>query len=234
MTNTRPRLLIRFLPVVLLAAALPASAAQAWWVQREPGVREVRVEGPQGRRVMVSSLGRGFLGVGLLNITDELRQFYGAPADAGVLVSRVEEDSPAAAAGLAVGDIITEVDGHAVERPFDVIRGVGRLAPEDTVELGVVRAGAPLTLTATLGEREGGVWFSGDFEMPEFERLSELGEELPRIMLDTEETRRTVREAMEAAREQLRGLDVEDLTARLAEAEERLAELEKKLAERER
>lgn len=221
----------RFLPfAVALPLLIPASAAaQAWWVQAEPRVHEVRMQGPM-RGIVLSSLGRGYLGVSLLNITEELREFYGAPTDAGVLVSQVVEDSPAASAGFRVGDVITAVGGEAVERSRDVVRGISRLEPEATVEVEVVRAGAAETLTATLGEREDGVWFGGDFEGPNIEHL-EL--DLPDVV-DSEEIQRVVREAMEGARERMRGMDFEDLARRLEETEERLRELEEKLAERQR
>ena len=221
----------RFLPLaVALPFVVPASAAaQAWWVQAEPRVHEVRRHGPV-RGIVLSSLGRGYLGVSLLNITEELRAFYGAPPDAGVLVSRVEEDSPAAAAGLRVGDVITAVGGEAMERSRDVVRGIGGLEPEATVEVAVVRAGAAETLTATLGEREDGVWFGGDWEGPDFERLElDLADRV-----NSEEIQRVVREAMEGARERMRGMDFSDLARRLEETEERLRELEAKLAERQR
>lgn len=222
----------RFLPLALLPGLLvPASAAaQSWWVQAEPRVHAVRMQGPV-RGIVFSSLGRGYLGVGLLNITEELREFYGAPSDAGVLVSRVEEDSPAAAAGFRVGDVITSVAGEPVERSRDIVRSIGRLEPEDTVEVSVVRAGASETLNATLGEREDGVWFGGDFEGADFERLEM---DLPPMGVDSQEIQRVVREAMAKAREGMRGMDFGDLSRRLEETEERLRELEKRLAERER
>ncbi len=225
----RSRLLLLAIALVL---AIPASAAaQSWWVQAEPRVHEVRMQGPV-RGIVLSSLGRGYLGVSLLNITEELREFYGAPSDAGVLVSRVEEDSPAATAGFRVGDVITAVRGEAVDRSRDIVRGISRLEPEDTVEVAVVRSGATETLTATLAEREDGVWFSsGDFEGPNFERLEM---DLPRMGVDSEEVQRTVREAMAEARERMREVDFGDLARRLEETEERLRELERKLAERER
>ena len=46
------------------------------------------------------------LGVGLTDLTPELREHFGVGGDAGVMISRVVEDSPAAKAGLRVGDII--------------------------------------------------------------------------------------------------------------------------------
>ena len=58
---------------------------------------------------------RGFIGVTLLEITPELRAHFGAPKDAGVLVSDVRADTPASKAGVEVGDVITSVDGKRVE-----------------------------------------------------------------------------------------------------------------------
>jgi S1-C subfamily serine protease len=71
-----------------------------------------------------------------------------------LLVVGVTAGSPAAAAGLLVGDLLVEFDGHSVESPeelLDLLLGdrVGR-----TVSLGVLRGGAPLTLTVTVGERQ--------------------------------------------------------------------------------
>lgn len=207
--------------------------------EREPGFSQILVRGAVRPRVVMGHGGGAYLGVQLLDLTEELREFYGAPRDAGTLVSRVTEDSPAAAAGFEVGDVITAVAGDPAENSWDVVRSVTQFDPEEQVLVEVIRDGAPVTLTATLGEREGGVWFSrGDgphleefhFEMPDLEGL-EMLRDLPAI---TDETREAMREAIEAAREQVSEFDYEGLTERLAEAEERLRELERKLAERER
>lgn len=216
-------------------AALAFAAAEG-----EAGSPQILVRGPVRPRVVMGRAGRGYLGVQLMDITEELREFYGAPREAGTLVSRVSDDSPAAAAGFEVGDVITAVAGEATENSWDVVRSVAQFDPEEEVSVEVVRDGAPVTLTATLGEREGGVWFSRGvgpnleefhFEMPDLEGLEAL-RELPGTI--GVETREAMREAIEAARERMSEFDYEDLTERLAEAEERLRELERKLAERER
>ena len=156
------------LPALALAAtlALPALAAAGIQPLGEEHPYQVRVRAPVRTRVVMGHAGRGYLGVQLLDLTEELRDFYGAPQDAGTLVSRVAEDSPAAAAGFEVGDVITGVAGERTESSREVMRAVGGLEPEDEVAVEVIRAGAPLTLNATVGEREGGVWFSRDFDMP--------------------------------------------------------------------
>ena len=245
------------LPALALAAALavPALAAAAPQEQAQP-VRapapplapvaaaspapQILIRGPVRPRVVVGRSGNGYLGVQLIDLTEELREFYGAPKDAGTLISRVAEDSPAATAGFEVGDVITRIAGEPAENSWDVVRSVTHFDPEEDVAIEVIRDGAPVTLTATLGERDGGVWVSrGDgpdleefhFEMPDMERLEVL-RELPGTI--SEETREAMREAIEAARERMSEFDYESLTERLAEAEERLRELEQKLAERER
>lgn len=231
-----------------LAAATPQEPARAFPVTAlafaaaagESPAPQILIRGPMRPRVVVGRPGHGYLGAGLLDITEELREFYGAPRDAGTLVSLVAEDSPAAAAGFEVGDVITAVAGEPAENSRDVVRSVAQFDPEEAVSVEVVRDGAPVTLTATLGEREGGVWFSrGDrpnfeefhFEMPDMEGLEVLRELRGAI---SEETRDAMREAIEAARERMSEFDYEALQERLAATEERLRELERKLAERER
>ena len=218
--------------------ALPGFAAAT--PQRLGEDSQILVRTPARTRVVMGRAGHSYLGVQLMDITRELREFYGAPSDAGTLVSRVAEDSPAVAAGFEVGDVITAVGRHPMESSWDVVRSLARFEPEEQVSLEVIRDGAPLTLTATLGEREGGVWFGrGDgpdlqefhVEMPDLEGLEVLRELRGSI---PEDTREAVREAIAAARERMSEFDYEALQERLVATEDRLRELEKKLAERER
>lgn len=96
-----------------------------------------------------------FLGVELVDITPALRALYGAPKDAGVLVGEVEKDSPAAKAGLEVGDVLIAVDGEKVTAARSVSRAVWRKNPGEAVELRVTRKGSAKTLTAKVAERTG-------------------------------------------------------------------------------
>ena len=86
---------------------------------------------------------RAFLGVSL------------ADADgAGARVSEVIEDSPAAEAGLAVGDVITSVDGEAVQDPRDVTRLIRAHKPGEEVTLSFSRGEEALTARARLVRRD--------------------------------------------------------------------------------
>ena len=100
---------------------------------------------------------RGFLGVGLRELTEELQLHFGAPEGSGVLVASVSDDSPAAAAGIRVGDVITAVDGLAVDSTRDLSREI-RHRPGESVAIELYRDGDPRQVTAKLGEREARSW----------------------------------------------------------------------------
>ncbi len=113
--------------------------------------------------------GGGFLGVGLSELTPELRLHFGVPEDAGVMISKVYEDSPASRAGIEVGDIITAVDGDAVDSGRDLARMIRGREDGEAATLELWRDGRVENLTAMIEEREapGRSWsFSGsDLEL---------------------------------------------------------------------
>lgn len=100
---------------------------------------------------MYSALGRPKLGVQIMQLTPELREHFGAPPDAGVMVAKVFEDSAAAEAGIQVGDIIVEIAGEPVQQHHVVMASVAKHAGEE-VEIQVVRKGRTRELTAKLPE----------------------------------------------------------------------------------
>ncbi len=96
----------------------------------------------------------GYIGVNPLRMTPELRQHFGAPKEAGVLVATVEKDGPAAKAGLKVGDIVTSVDGDKVDSVRDLVRSVRRKKDGETIQIDVIRDRAPKSLTVTVAARK--------------------------------------------------------------------------------
>lgn len=96
----------------------------------------------------------GYLGVRSIEMTPELRQHFGAPKDAGVLVGTVEPESPAARAGIQVGDILTAVDGEEVGSTRELSRSVRRHKAGDAVKVDLLRERAKKTLTVTIQEVE--------------------------------------------------------------------------------
>lgn len=97
---------------------------------------------------------RGWLGVGIQEVTAELAVKFGIKENAGVLVNDVFENEPAARGGLKPGDIIAKVDGQGVETPAGLSRAVAGLTPGTKIELDVIRNGEHRTVTVDLGERK--------------------------------------------------------------------------------
>ena len=107
---------------------------------------------------------RAFLGVSLMDLSPQLREHFGAAKDAGVMVESVEENSPAAKAGLRVGDIITAIDGKNVSSSWG-LRGALRDKKEgDAVRVEYLRNNARQTAMATLVERDSPRIVLGDIE----------------------------------------------------------------------
>jgi S1-C subfamily serine protease len=100
---------------------------------------------------MIPGGARGRLGARLQPLTEQLAQYFGAKE--GVLVSSVDEDSPAAKAGLKAGDVITSVNGRSVRDARDVTREIRETEEATELELGVLREKQSLTLKAQIPER---------------------------------------------------------------------------------
>ncbi len=94
---------------------------------------------------------RGWIGVQIQNVTPDLADNLGLKGESGALVAEAQKDSPAAAAGVKSGDVITAVDGDAVSDPHDLARRIAALGPKKTAKLTIVRNGSPMTIDVTLG-----------------------------------------------------------------------------------
>ncbi|MEZ5669156.1 MAG: PDZ domain-containing protein [Alphaproteobacteria bacterium] len=94
---------------------------------------------------------RGFLGVQIQEVTDDLAMALGLDEPTGALVADVRAGTPAELAGVQVGDLITGFDGHAVERMRDLPRLVAATAPGATVDMQVLRNGEAIVLPVTVG-----------------------------------------------------------------------------------
>jgi serine protease Do len=94
---------------------------------------------------------RARLGITMAPLTDQLAAYFGGKE--GVLVSAVESGSPAAAAGLTAGDVITTIGGSAVDSPGDVTRVVREAAPGAALDVRLIRDKKEMTVKVTLPER---------------------------------------------------------------------------------
>ncbi len=85
-------------------------------------------------------------------MTPQLRDFFGAPEDAGLLIQGVESGSAAETAGVKVGDVLVEVDGQSIDQVGDVHRALADHGDGDVVEVKLVRKKRRKTLKATLSD----------------------------------------------------------------------------------
>ncbi len=115
---------------------------------------EVEMEGRDHHVVTILSGPRSYIGLALLDLTPELREFYTGSKDSGVLVSSVEADSPAAKAGLRVGDVIVKVGGESVSHPWEIARAIRRSEAGQKVSLEISRDKKLKTLEAVVAKRE--------------------------------------------------------------------------------
>ena len=98
---------------------------------------------------------RGWLGIVIQDLTDELSASFGVKEGDGVLVADVMKGSPAEKAGLRQGDVITQVAGERIREVPELQKRVAALAPGDSIRLTVVRERGPIGVTVTIGEMPG-------------------------------------------------------------------------------
>ena len=81
------------------------------------------------------SVARGWLGVEIQPVSDDIADSLGVKPASGALVSKEQPNSPALSAGVKPGDIITSVNGEAVADPKELARKIALLGPKETAEL---------------------------------------------------------------------------------------------------
>jgi membrane-associated protease RseP (regulator of RpoE activity) len=127
------------------------------------------------------------IGVSTMTLNKQLADYFGIAGGKGVLVTSVTEDGPAAKVGVKAGDVITAIDGEAVDSPGDLSRVINR-KKEGSITLTVIRNKSQQTFVVT--PSEGGV--SGTSGRPQIGRriviprieipiMPEIDIEMPRI-----------------------------------------------------
>ena len=96
---------------------------------------------------------RGYLGVGIQDLSQDLAKSFGLKDAKGALVSDVKEEGPADQAGLKQGDVITSYQGSPVEDAVALQRLVTRTAVGTKVPVKVIRDGREKDLTVTIAEQ---------------------------------------------------------------------------------
>ena len=137
---------------------------------------------------------RGWLGVHVQNVTDEIAVSLGLQEPKGALVAKVSPDSPAATAGIQPSDVILKFDGQAIDNMRSLPRAVAATAIGKSVPVELMRKGQAVDLTVTVGR------------LPEDEEIQDsvTGEGEEEV-------------TPEPGREDLLGLSIAPLTAELRE-----------------
>ncbi|SHO66248.1 serine protease Do [Pseudoxanthobacter soli DSM 19599] len=95
---------------------------------------------------------RGWLGVQIQPITDDIADSLGLKSDKGALVAEAQSDSPAVASGIKSGDAILAVDGKPVASPRELAKVIAGYEPGTTVKVDVWRGGKSEEVAVKLGK----------------------------------------------------------------------------------
>ncbi|WP_421792234.1 Do family serine endopeptidase [Hyphobacterium sp.] len=98
---------------------------------------------------------RGWLGVQIQNVTADIADSLGIESSRGAIVSSIVSGGPADRAGFERSDVVTAINGEAVESSADLTRRVAQFAAGEDVSFNVIRDEEEIVITATLGDRPG-------------------------------------------------------------------------------
>jgi serine protease Do len=99
-------------------------------------------------------LRRGWLGVRIQSVTDEIAESLNIKPARGALIAGIEDKGPAKPAGIEPGDVVIKFDGHDIKEPKDLSRIVADTAVGKEVDIVIIRKGQEETRKVTLGRLE--------------------------------------------------------------------------------
>jgi len=111
------------------------------------------VKGVMEQLIKYGQVKRGILGVNIYNVTPEIAKEFGLTESTGALVAGVAPGSSAEHAGIKTGDIITSINSNVMKSASELRNSIGMLRVGDKVEIGLLRDGKPLKVTALIAER---------------------------------------------------------------------------------
>ncbi len=241
------------LGLVLALLLTPLLAAEETVVERkrvvvrieastEPGFNYVFVGHQDGEPLVLETelAERGYLGVTLLDLTPELREHFGAPRTAGVMVSRVDSESPAAIAGVVAGDVVVSAGGTRVTSATETVHRISEARAGEALVLELRRDKKALEVDVTLDRRPRRQLDLGGLLRLPTGVPSDVhgGEPIPLIELDADSLGRAltlIRQHFDSSewRQQVEAIGgaPEDLDARIRDLKERLRRVEIELDE---
>ncbi len=110
-------------------------------------------KGVMDQLIKYGEVKRGVLGVNIYPVTPDIAKEYGLNESSGALVASVAPGSAAEHAGVKTGDIITSINGVVMKDPGELRNTIGMLRIGDKVDIGLLRDGKPLKVTALVAAR---------------------------------------------------------------------------------
>lgn len=163
----------RTIPLLFLAASLAAPAV-ARAHDREDNDFDFE---PGYDFYTMQAFGQPRLGLHLQSLTPELREYFGSRDDAGMLVARVTDDSPAAQAGIKVGDVLVAIGDVRIRNTPDAFRAL-RGKWEEQIEITVLRNGREKHFDVTLPKQASGPLIVNPKDLGRFKLELPDGEQL--------------------------------------------------------
>jgi C-terminal processing protease CtpA/Prc len=132
--------------------------------------------GDMGSRMRIMMNGEN-QGMQLMELNDQLGEYFGAPSGSGILVEKVRKGSAAEKAGLKAGDVLLKIGKRTIDDLEDVSKAFSKYDEGDKVDIEVLRKGVNKTLSLEVAENHEGSMFEmdrhdgpdGEMMMPRFE-----------------------------------------------------------------
>lgn len=99
------------------------------------------------------TISRGWLGVAIQNVTEELAKYYDIKETKGVYIAKVFEGDPADKAGIKIGDVIVSINGKPIDSSRDLTLTIGSASVGETVNVKLIRDGKEKMVKVELGKR---------------------------------------------------------------------------------
>lgn len=169
-------------------------------------------------------MGGRYLGINLQNLDPDLAAYFQVDPNEGVLVTRIEPDSPAAKAGFHSGDIITHINGNKINSAEDVSKIISD-GDAETVEIIVLRHGTEQKLIAKPEKRD---FFNHRGMMQGMQGMQDLPQQMlnnPEFNSEMENLKNELRDL----KDQLQGMRQEEIDKMREEIQNQLKEQMEKL-----
>jgi C-terminal processing protease CtpA/Prc len=186
-------------------------------LQRDGKPLTIQVKPETNEIQRVIRLGPNYIGVQLQELDSDLAGYFKVDPSAGVLVTNVEKDSPAAKAGTRSGDVLTHFNGQKINSPEEVREELSGLKDGETAEITLIRQGSEKKVIVRPENRPP---FHGEFmnQLPEvmsFTQSPEFQEEMNHLKSEIEGVKRDL---------QSRQQDLEGLKAQIEKEMQSLKE----------